>query len=306
MITETYRRITQFLSSILLMFPVLSQFKWTGFAPRWVCTPVMNCHGCQFSHFSCPIGVLLHYPGQFLTIPFLIIGTVLVLGGLFGRFLCGWICPMGLLQDLLYKIPTPKFRIPGWMGYGKYAALIGLVILVPWFAATGYASSWTYCQTFCPTAGLQVTIPTIYQGDYKLKLEPTPITNNVISIPTVDRKNSDTQQWQPNWPATIKIYLTLAFLVLFVFSSRIFCKTFCPIGAMMAVFNYFSLGKVKLPPKCIRCNRCSNECPTDCQPMTRIAANIPPSRCGECVLCNKCRDVCPVVRKEANEAKTGV
>ena len=260
MFTELHRRITQITTSILLLLPV-------PFTARWVCTPVMNCHGCQFSHFTCPIGVLLHYPGQFLTIPFLVLGTVLVLGGLFGRFLCGWVCPMGLLQDLLYKIPSPKFRIPGWMGYGKYAALIGLVILVPWFA--GYTSSWTYCQTFCPTAALQVTIPTIAQGEYKIGMEATPITGNAISIPAVERQNSETKQWQPNWPATIKIYITLAFLVLFVFSSRIFCKTFCPIGAMMALFNHVSLGKVKLPPKCIRCNRCSNECPTDCQPMTR-------------------------------------
>ena len=41
---------------------------------------------------------------------FYVVGFLLFFGSIFGRFVCGWLCPFGLVQDLLYKIPLFKKR----------------------------------------------------------------------------------------------------------------------------------------------------------------------------------------------------
>ena len=54
-----------------------------------------------------------------------------------GRFVCGFLCPFGLIQDLLHKIPFPKkprtFRSDRLLRKLKYAILILFVILLPMF-----------------------------------------------------------------------------------------------------------------------------------------------------------------------------
>ena len=42
---------------------------------------------------------------------FYVIGFVLALGVVFGRAICGFFCPFGLIQELIYKIPFPKKKI---------------------------------------------------------------------------------------------------------------------------------------------------------------------------------------------------
>ncbi len=103
----------------------LGLFKW-----HFICFPVLNCHSCPVSIFACPVGVI----GQFASLglfPLTVVGVIALAGLFAGRFLCGWACPFGMFQDLLYKIPFVQFRIPNWTRFVKYAILIGLVILVP-------------------------------------------------------------------------------------------------------------------------------------------------------------------------------
>ena len=43
-------------------------------------------------------------------LPFYILGTLLLFGVTLGRTICGFLCPFGFLQELLYKIPLPKIK----------------------------------------------------------------------------------------------------------------------------------------------------------------------------------------------------
>ena len=92
-----------------------------------------HCYACPLSSFGCPVGLAASASAVHI-IPWLLIGIVFTVALFFGSLICGWACPFGLFQDLLAKIPTPKFRLPRFLGYGRYLVLIGLVIVGPWFS----------------------------------------------------------------------------------------------------------------------------------------------------------------------------
>ena len=92
----------------MAVFFNIGLFQW-----HWICFPVFNCHSCPTSVFACPLGVIGQFAGVGV-IPLAVVGTVALAGLIAGRMLCGWACPFGLLQDLLYKVPYVKFSIPSW------------------------------------------------------------------------------------------------------------------------------------------------------------------------------------------------
>ena len=103
-----------------------------------VCSPGFNCHGCPWATTTCPIGAMA-YGSAVRTLPVMTIGLVLTVGAIFGRLVCGFACPFGWFQDLLHKIPGRKFKLPRATRYIKYAALVALVLALPW--ALGFRSS---------------------------------------------------------------------------------------------------------------------------------------------------------------------
>ena len=105
-----------------------------------VCSPGFNCHGCPIATTACPIGVMA-LGSAVHQIPVFAIASVLAIGAVLGRLMCAFACPFGLLQDLLHKIPSPKFHLPRFLRYGKYALLALLVFILPWlvgFEQKGY------------------------------------------------------------------------------------------------------------------------------------------------------------------------
>lgn len=110
------------------------------FKVRSVCSPGFACHGCPWSTAACPIGAMA-YGSAIHALPVFAIASVLAVGAAVGRLVCGFACPMGLLQDLLYRIPSPKVSLPRFCRYGKYLALALLVVALPWilqFVQSGY------------------------------------------------------------------------------------------------------------------------------------------------------------------------
>ncbi|MDU1878378.1 MAG: 4Fe-4S binding protein, partial [Finegoldia magna] len=74
-----------------------------------ICVPGMNCYSCPGAKGSCPIGSLQAVIGNSnFKFSYYILGFLFFIGALMGRFVCGWLCPFGLIQDLLYKIPFFK------------------------------------------------------------------------------------------------------------------------------------------------------------------------------------------------------
>ncbi len=237
---------------------------------KWFCNPVLSCHSCALSWFACPIGVFVHYAG-YRIFPFLAVGTLLVLGALFGRLFCGWVCPFGFLQDLLYRIPGPKIALPRWTNAIKYAALILLVFLLPFLL--GESTWFSFCR-ICPASAIQVSLPHLIGG-------------GSLTLDTA---------------AKLAIFAFL--LALMIAGSRSFCRLLCPIGAILAPFNKFSFWRVR-PPKapCTACSACNRACPTDDHPAARIERNVSPSRSLDCVVCHQCPSACPSNKRKTSPSE---
>ena len=95
---------------------------------KMFCVPGLNCYSCPGALGSCPMGALQSTLGsRDYSFAFYVLGILMLFGALGGRFVCGFLCPFGLLQDLLYKIPFFKKlkNIPGnrFLKYLKYILL---------------------------------------------------------------------------------------------------------------------------------------------------------------------------------------
>ena len=228
---------------------------------KWLCNPVLSCHSCALAWFACPIGVFIHY-ASCRTFPFLAAGTLLFIGALIGRLFCGWVCPVGFLQDMLHRIPGPKFELPRWTAAGKFVVLALLVIALPlvWGETTAFA----FCR-ICPASALQITVP------YALRIGPAYVDGSI----------------------GVKLAVLVIVLGAVIFIRRAFCTVLCPIGALMAPLNFLSWWKVRAPARpCVSCRLCDKACPTAVSPSARISRGVPASHHLDCVVCHECTAVC--------------
>ena len=100
-----------------------------------VCAPGLNCYSCPGAVGACPLGSLQNALAASKTkYPTYVIGIILLYSIILGRTICGFLCPLGLLQELLYKIKSPKLkksRVTRILSYFKYVLLAVLVIGIP-------------------------------------------------------------------------------------------------------------------------------------------------------------------------------
>jgi polyferredoxin len=187
-----------------------------------------------------------------------------MVGIITGRAVCGWACPVGLLQRATAKVARklkPYSPIPTKVNqsidqkgrYLKYIILIGLVILTPFFIGFMFTD-------LCPVGFLVGTIP-------------ISLLNPGGFIPSFYF-----------YPASV---IFILFLILIFTVERGWCRYFCPIGAILAPFNKISMYHVEVDKEsCVHCNVCSTICP--------MGIDIPNMhRDPECILCGKCVTACP-------------
>ena len=233
---------------------------------KYACVPGLNCYSCPGAVASCPLGALQNALNKRnFEIPFAVLGFFFIFGSLFGRFVCGWLCPFGLAQDLLHKIPLfkkrkqlPKHEI---LKYGKYVVLIGLVFVGSAFLFAGFAKVPAFCKFLCPSGTLFGAIPLIGANEM--------LQNQVGGL----------FFW--------KLGILLVIILLSIKVYRPFCQYLCPLGAIYGWFNKFSLVQIRWEKEsCVSCGACQRACPV----------NLPPEKISvsaECFKCGKCVDACP-------------
>ena len=235
-----------------------------------VCLPGLNCYSCPGSLGSCPIGALQATLGdRNYKFAFYVIGTLMIFGAFFGRIVCGFLCPFGLIQDLLYMIPVPRSwrkrkLIPGdrVLKYLKYVMLVLLCIVLPMTVldVIGDGKPW-FCAYVCPAGTFMGGVPLI-------------ATNPLLR---------DALGWLWAW----KLSILIGIFVLSLLFYRPFCRYLCPLGAIYGCFNPIAIQRYKkVEAKCIDCGKCKVACPFDIDP-----SKNPNS--VDCIRCGRCLDSCP-------------
>ena len=239
---------------------------WKG-ASKQFCVPGLNCYSCPGALGACPIGsfqaVLSDRNYHFA---FYVAGFLLVVGALFGRFVCGWLCPFGLVQDLLHRIPFPlkQKKLPGdrWLKYLKYFILVGFVVVLPLTVLdiVGQGKPW-FCKYICPSGTLFGGIPL---------LAANPGLRAALG-------------WLFTWKAVLLVVLLVLSLVVY----RPFCRYLCPLGAIYGLFNPIAFQRFSIDhSRCTSCGACQKACPMD------IPVHQHPNS-PDCIRCGVCRGACP-------------
>lgn len=224
------------------------------------CAPGLNCYSCPGAIASCPIGALQAVSGaRGFGVSLYVLGFIVAVGALSGRFVCGWLCPFGLAERLLYKIPLMKKRksLPGHrvLKWVKYVILALFVFLLPLLSGSP-----AFCEWICPSGTLFGAIPLLAVNESLRSL----IGSTFF----------------------FKLSLLALIIVLSVKYSRPFCKYLCPLGALYGLFNPVSLYHFTVDmDKCTGCGACEKVCPMD----VKVREN-PDSM--ECIRCMECRKVC--------------
>ncbi len=226
-----------------------------------VCVPGLNCYSCPGAVGACPIGSLQNsLSGISFRLPYYVLGMLIFFGALLGRAVCGFLCPFGLLQDLLNKIPFPKkirtFRGDRKLRKLKYVVLAVLVIAVPSFVRLTPA----FCKYVCPSGTLSGVLLAL--ADTRLYA----VLGSAFA-----------------W----KISILALIVILSIMIYRPFCKYLCPLGAVYAPFNKAAVLHMSCDgSSCVSCGACAAACGMGVDP-----SDDPNDT--ECIRCGACIKACP-------------
>lgn len=252
------RRLLQICSAILYNCNLISDLP-AKYINSDFCVPGLNCRYCPASVAGCPMRFMqrLFADGP-IHLSVRVLCWLLLLAVVFGRFICGWLCPFGLVQDLLDKIPAPKIKKSEWtrrLSYFKYVFFVVFIVAVPLGYHLAGKRFMAFCHWVCPNLPFSRFLMTLSAG------------------------------------ATIHPYMFLdynfailaAVIVLSVFLFRPFCRFICPLGAFYGLFNKIALLSVKMDEsKCVHCNACLRTCKMDIRKVGDC----------ECISCGDCKAAC--------------
>ena len=229
-----------------------------------LCVPGLNCYSCPGAIGACPLGALQNaIAASGSRAPAYVLGILLLWGLILGRTVCGFLCPMGLIQELLHKIPTPKLlkgRVTRALSRLKYVILAIFVVLVPlWYGVKDLPLP-AFCKYLCPAGTLEGAVALLAHPD----------NGKLFSMLGL--------------LFTRKFLILLAVVGACVFIYRAFCRFLCPLGAIYGLFSRVAVIGVKVDAaRCTDCGRCVGRCPMD---VRRVGD-------AECIHCGACVDACP-------------
>ena len=239
---------------------------YTGMT-KYLCAPGLNCYSCPGALASCPIGALqATLNSREFKISLYVIGFLTIVGTVSGRLVCGFLCPFGFIQDLLFKIPFFKKlrKLPGekFLRFIRYALLVVFVIVLPMVVAdiTGLGDPW-FCKYICPAGTLEGGIPLVLLNEG--------LRNTIGFLYT--------------WKVAILIVTVLLSILLY----RPFCRYACPLGAIYGLFNKVAIYRYTVnKDKCTECGACEKACGLGI-PVWKKPNSI------DCIRCGNCKAACP-------------
>jgi ferredoxin-type protein NapH len=231
--------------------------------------------------------------------PWVALAFVFLIGAVLGRAFCGWVCPMGFIQDMVTAakgtLDQVNVRTHDSGKRVKYF-ILGFALLIS--VSLGVSLSMGVGTEYKQSLGIFANGPLIPLAPEGTLFSTVPrailyIRENVA--PTFLSKFSGSQLGE--WIRSIPILIAAQLIILLVFLygayrvPRFWCRYLCPVGAKMAPFQKYSfMGMKRDPVKCSKCPHCEAACPMQIKILSLPWEKFNDS---ECILCGECADACP-------------
>ncbi len=207
--------------------------------------------------------------------------VLLVASAVFGRFFCGYLCPMGTMLDILdwigfrsrkrMNLPQKAKRIRFWLLAGMLMA-----------AATGFqAAGWMdpivlatrFWGTFIMPSVRMILSPLATHFHIKPLVSWIGPASNALSL-----------------AAWTSLFWMIGLAMLNRWGERFWCRYLCPLGALISIAGRRPLFRRHVvDEKCTSCRRCTSNCPMDA-----IGDDFYSTYHEDCILCHRCTSSCPV------------
>jgi polyferredoxin len=217
----------------------------------------------------------------------------------FGRFFCGWICPMGTLNHFFGSLRSESKRgkqliesnrYKRWQNTKYYLLIAGLLAALFGTGIFGWLDPFSLLTRSLGLSifpGLSNLTNFVLRAAESCGFSPLAfaggIVHAILNFTVLGLKQSHFRQG---------FFLGLIFILLLVLNLRVtrfFCRAICPLGALFGLVSRWSiLGLEKHPVSCDNCNRCLLRCQGGDDPLGGV-----PWHKAECHLCLNCIEECP-------------
>ncbi len=264
----------------------ITQF-WTGFRDLLPTLPIISPLEAEFGVIAGSFDVMQR---EFTTglFPFFTLGAMLIILTVLGRSACGWVCPIGTIQDFVTLPSRSKIR-PAPGTEKELRRLKGYIFFIVVFFAIWLGIS----VVLGSDAALRDALGMFATAPFD-QFNPAYIL--FVVLPSQEWPNSfDTLWYIGTWG--VVVWLQLIFVALVVLVSywfpRWFCRWICPAGWFYGIFSRDALiGIGRNPARCTPdvCNVCEMACPMNIRIRRFPYQHV---HSPDCIMCLECKSHCP-------------
>lgn len=206
-----------------------------------------------------------------------------------GRVFCGWICPLGTLNNIVGYFKKSKDKVRNWHKLKYYILIFLVVSSIFTLQIVGIMDPLSLLIRSLSVSIYPVfnsATNAVFNGLYNLDIKIiSAVSEPVYSI----LKKTVLSFGQPMYNQSLFIgIIFLIILGLNFFERRFWCKYLCPLGALLGLLSRFSLLKRSVSEGCTSCDICADKCYSGAMPDKKDEWKN-----TECYQCFNCDDICP-------------